>query len=70
MNPETIALIFQILNLAIKEAPEVLGLVNQFKAALGDHEACQQTLKQITDGTIQCSNDTLLLLAPLMKKAV
>ncbi len=69
MSPETIALIFQILNLAIKEAPDVLNLANQFKADLGNHEACQHTLKQITDGTIACSNETLVLLAPLLKKA-
>jgi hypothetical protein len=69
MDPATIALIFQVLDLAIKEAPEVMILVQELKTALNKNQSVQGTLKQITDGTIQVSNDTLAILAPLLKKA-
>jgi hypothetical protein len=67
MSPATIALVFQILNLIITEAPEMVNLVKTFEVDFGKHTATQQTLKQITDGTIEVSNETLALLAPLLK---
>jgi hypothetical protein len=67
MSPATIALVFQVLNLIIQEAPEMVGLVRAFEADFGKHPSTQQTVKQITDGTIQTSNETLALLAPLLK---
>jgi hypothetical protein len=66
MSPTTLALVFQILNLIITEAPEMVTLVKQFEADFGKHAATQQTLKQITDGTIQVSNETLAQLARLL----
>lgn len=67
MTPETIALVFQILNLVIQEAPDMLKLVVEFKAALTNNAATQQTLKQITDGTIQVSAEALAVLKPLLQ---
>ena len=70
MSPATIALVFQILNLIIQEAPEMVSLVKTFEEAFGKHPNTQQTMKQITDGTIQVSDETLALLAPLLKGKV
>ena len=47
----------------------MVGLVKAFEADFGKHPSTQQTVKQITDGTIQTSNETLALLAPLLKGA-
>jgi hypothetical protein len=68
MDPLTIALIFQALDLAIKAAPEVVELVHEIKVAIGKEHA--QTLQQVADGTIQVSQETLAILAPLLAKAV
>ena len=65
MSPATIALLFQVLQLVITEAPEMVTLVKQIEEDFGKHPAVQQTLKQITDGTIKVSAATLAQLAPL-----
>ena len=69
MSPATIALIFQILDLAIKEAPELFQLVTEFKNNFCKSEVVQITLKQLTDSTLETSNSTLAVLAPLLKGA-
>jgi hypothetical protein len=45
----------------------MVNLVKTFEVDFGKHTATQQTLKQITDGMIEVSNETLALLAPLLK---
>jgi hypothetical protein len=71
MDPATIALIFQLLDLAIKEAPEMMNLINEFKAAFGSHECTQEAMKQMNAETLQASNEALAILLPLLaaKKA-
>ena len=68
MDPATLALIFQALDLAIKLAPEVMQLVAEIKSAIGKNQL--QTLQAITDGTIQTSAATRAALAPLLAKLV
>lgn len=67
MDPATIALIFQALDLAVKLAPEVVELVHEIKTAIAKNPDVMPSLKSITDGTIQVSDATLAALAPLLK---
>lgn len=69
MDPITIAMIFQALDLAIKLAPEVRQLVHEIRVAIGRNPDVAVSLKEITDGTIQVSDATLAALAPLLAKA-
>jgi len=70
MTPTTLALLFQVLQLVITEAPEMVTLIKQIEADFGKHPTVQQTLKQITDGTIKVSAATLAQLAPLVNGKV
>ncbi len=69
MDPATIALVFQALDLAVKLAPEVIELVHEIKLAIGKNPEVVLSLKQITDGTIQTSQATRAALAVLLKNA-
>lgn len=66
MDPATIALILQALDLAIKAAPEVVALVEEIKAAICKNHA--GTLAQVAAGTIQTDVQTMAILAPLLPK--
>ena len=65
MDPATIALAIQALDLAVKLAPEVLALAEEIKVAIGRRHA--GTLAQIAAGTIQTDEQTRAILAPLLK---
>ena len=71
MDPVTIALIFQLLDLAIKEAPELMNLINEFRAQFSNHPATAEAMKLINADTLRSSNETLAILLPLLaaKKA-
>ena len=66
MDPATVALIFQLLDLAIKEAPEMMNLINEFKAQFSNHPATAEAMKQINADTLRSSNETLAILLPLL----
>lgn len=67
MDPATIAIIFQALDLAIKLAPEIRELVHEIKLAIGKNPDVIPSLEKITSGTIEVSDATLAALAPLLK---
>ena len=71
MDPATIALIFQLLDLAIKEAPEMMNLINEFKTAFSNHICTQSAMKAMNAYTLKSANETLAILLPLLaaKKA-
>ncbi len=65
MDPATIALAIQALDLAVKLAPEVIALVEEIKAVIQKRHA--GTLAQIAAGTIRVDDETRAILAPLLK---
>lgn len=67
MDPITVAMVFQALDLAVKLAPQVRSLVHEIRIAIGKNPQVTQSMKEITDGTVQVSDATLSVLAPLLR---
>jgi hypothetical protein len=69
MSAATITLILGILDLLVKAEPGIVALVREIKQTIANNGEVQQTLKQITDDTIQVSAETRAALAQLLSQA-